>query len=62
MIAAIPVIHCGTTAASATHQFALPAIALTSSIKLNASFARMPGRAASTVQLQGALLATPLMY
>ena len=54
-------IQSGTIAASATHQFALPATVPTSSMKLNASSARMPGRAVSAVQLQGALVATPPM-
>ena len=61
MIAVFPVITCGAIAARATHQFALPASAPTSSMKLNASSARMPGRAVSAVQLQGALVATPPM-
>ena len=58
MEVAFPVIQFGTTAVSATHPFALLAIVPTSSMEPNASFARISGRAASAVKLQGALLAT----
>ena len=62
MAPAFPVIQYGATAVNATHQFALLATAPISPMKLNASFVMMPGLAASAVQLQGALVATPLMH
>ena len=62
MAPAFPVIQYGATAVNATHQFALLATAPISPMKLNASFVMMPGLAASAVQLQGALVATPLIH
>ena len=54
MIAAFPVIQFGATAASATHQFALPAPTPTSPMAALASSARMYGPIAPHAPLQAA--------